>query len=350
MKTDTTIQDPSGGDRGLLDSQILGRIEAMHAEVIAVRREVATLRQELGKRRRRSLRGWWSHTFRPRLFEYQQYSPRRLAIPHWYSSAKAPAEDISIAIVTPSFNQAAFLPSTIRSVLSQNYPQLAYHVQDGGSTDGTLEILQGLEGQFTSSSQQDKGQGNAINLGFERIRGDVMGYLNSDDTLLPGTLAYVASYFARHPDVDIVYGHRVMINSVGDEIGRWTLPPHDDEVIKWTDYIPQETMFWRRRVWDALGGLDELFQFALDWDFILRARERGFRFARLHRFLACFRVHDAQKSSTIIGTVGDRESALLRKRHIGRDVNHREINEAIGSYLKRHAVYRRLYDVPFFSY
>ncbi|MEX2552446.1 MAG: hypothetical protein WD627_05545 [Actinomycetota bacterium] len=90
-----------------------------------------------------------------------------------------------------------------------------------------------------------------------------------------GTLAYIANYFAIHPDIDVVYGHRINIDREGLEIGRAILPRHDEKAIKWANYIPQETMFWRRRVWDALNGIDESFRFAMDWDFILRARGRG---------------------------------------------------------------------------
>ena len=82
--------------------------------------------------------------------------------------------------------------------------------------------------------------------------------MNSDDLLLPGTLNYVAGYFEKHPDVDVVYGHRVLIDEYDREIGRWVLPPHDDEILSWADYVPQETLFWRRRIWDKTGAaMDE---------------------------------------------------------------------------------------------
>ena len=94
-----------------------------------------------------------------------------------------------------------------------------------------------------------------------------MAYLNSDDLLLPGALPTVAAYFAQHPEVEVVYGHRVVIDEAGDEIGRWVLPPHDDKALRWADYIPQETLFWRRSIWGKSGGrMDETFRFALDWE------------------------------------------------------------------------------------
>jgi len=115
-----------------------------------------------------------------------------------------------------------------------------------------------------------------------------MAYLNSDDLLLPDTLAYVAEFFLRNPEIDIVYGHRIVIDAQTFEIGRWILPSHDSEAIKWADFVPQETMFWRKRVWDRVVELDESFRYALDWDFILRAQSLNFKFKRLPVFLVAF--------------------------------------------------------------
>src|SRR5262249_23541680 len=144
----------------------------------------------------------------------------------------------------------------------------------------------------------DEGQTQAINLGFQHTSGEIMAYLNSDDLLLPGSLAYVAGYMAAHPEVDVVYGHRILIDECDDEVARWVLPRHDDRVLTWANFVPQETLFWRRRIWERVGGtLDASFQFAMDWDLILRFREAGARFVRLPRFLGAFRVHARQKTS-----------------------------------------------------
>src|SRR5439155_11875113 len=120
----------------------------------------------------------------------------------------------------------------------------------------------------------NRGQAHAINLGFRHATGEILAYLNSDDLLLPGALAYVANHVVRHPEVGVVYGHRVVIDADGREVGRWVLPPQDDASLVWDDYVPQETMFWRRRAWERVGArLDETFHFALDWDLILRFRQ-----------------------------------------------------------------------------
>ena len=157
-----------------------------------------------------------------------------------------------------------------------------------------------------------------------------MAYLNSDDLLLPGAVPYVTAYFAAHPEVDVVYGHRVFIDADDQEIGRWVLPPHSDRMLLWADYVPQETLFWRRRIWDRIGGaLDESFQFAMDWDLLLRFRNAGARIVRLPRFLGAFRVHPEQKSQALRLSVGEKEMALLRLRQHGREVTRQEIRTAI---------------------
>ena len=142
---------------------------------------------------------------------------------------------------------------------------------------------------------------------------------------------------------------RKRIDEFDKDIGRVILPQHDSEAIKWMDYIPQETMFWRRRVWDRLGGLDRQFQYAMDWDFILRAHAEGFKFYRLPRFLGCFRVYAGQKTSSQIET-GNAESALLRMRYLGRTVSPREQNDAIRAYLRRHVLTVRAYKLRFVRY
>jgi glycosyltransferase involved in cell wall biosynthesis len=121
-----------------------------------------------------------------------------------------------ITIVTPSFNQAAFIEETILSVLSQEYPSLEYIVMDGGSTDGSVEFIRKYEGKLAYwQSGKDKGQSDAISNGFARATGEILGWLNSDDTLAQGTLRRVGEFFAAHPDVDITYGNMYLIDPSG---------------------------------------------------------------------------------------------------------------------------------------
>jgi len=157
--------------------------------------------------------------------------------------------------------------------------------------------------------------------------------------LLPGAIEYVAHFFETHPEVDVVYGHRIVIDAEGNEIGRWILPPHDNEVLSWADYVPQETMFWRRRIWERVGArIDESFQFALDWDLLVRFRNAGARFARLPRFLGAFRVHRDQKTTKKLGTVGAAEMDRIRVRCLGYLPSNVEINRKIAPYLLKHIV------------
>ena len=165
-----------------------------------------------------------------------------------------------------------------------------------------------------------------------------MAWLNSDDVLLPGSLAYVAGYFAAHAEVDVVYGDRIMIDEHDREIGAWVLPPHDDDALTVADYVPQETLFWRRPIWEAVGGaLDPAFGYALDWDLLLRFRAEGAKMVHLPRFLGGFRIHDAQKTTSahLFGRV---EMARLRQREHGRPVPIVEVTERLRPYLRRHIV------------
>ena len=150
-----------------------------------------------------------------------------------------------------------------------------------------------------------------------------MGYLNSDDLLMPGSLRFVGEYFATHDKVDVIYGHRIVIDEDGLEVGRWILPPHDGEAIRNFDYIPQETLFWRKSLYEAVGGINQSFQFAMDWDLLLRFIEAGARFRRIPYFLACFRVHSKQKTDMLLDLVGERERARLmaREHPAGRSAN-----------------------------
>jgi len=223
-------------------------------------------------------------------------------------------------------------------VLEQNYPNLEYHVQDGGSEDGTLEIIQRHAHRLAGwESRSDSGQSQAINLGFAHTSGEIMAWLNSDDILLPGALHCVVDFFNRNPDVDVIYGHRLLIDENDKLIGRWILPAHNDKILSWADYVPQETLFWRRSIWEKVGGrIDESFRFAMDWDLLLRFRDAGARFARVPRFLGGFRIHPHQKTSAAISEIGFQEMDRLRERALGRVPTHLEVRRAVAPYLLRH--------------
>lgn len=228
-----------------------------------------------------------------------------------------PAHLPSIVIVTPSFNQAQYIPKTIESVIGQSYPNLQYIVQDSVSTDGTVDFLLGLQHRDCAVHiEKDGGQADALNRGFARTHSEVMAYINSDDMYLPGTLHAVGSFFATHPDVDVIYGNRLVIDEADLEIGRWILPGHDETVIRNIDYVPQETMFWRRRIWNEVGAcFDEDLHFAMDWDLILRFMSAGAVISHVPELFGLFRVHGRQKTQADYYSIGLKEVMELRRRY-----------------------------------
>lgn len=227
-----------------------------------------------------------------------------------------------VAVVTPSFQHGRFLEATLLSVLGQPGVRLDYIVEDGGSTDGSVDIISRHAARLSHwSSGPDRGQADALRRGFARSEGgpdDVMAYLNSDDLFMPGAVRFVAEYFARHPQVDVVYGHRVLIDEGGAEVGRWLVPRRSNDDLRLFDLIPQETLFWRRRIYQKVGGIDPSFGFAVDWDLLLRFAGAGARFERLPWFLGLFRLHPAQKSQALLEKVGIPEMDALRERNFGR--------------------------------
>jgi ADP-heptose:LPS heptosyltransferase/GT2 family glycosyltransferase len=254
----------------------------------------------------------------------RHYSPRPLKWDERLPGSRlADAALPQVGIVTPSYGQEKFIERTIRSVVDQIYPKLVYAVQDGGSTDRSPEIIAGFASRLHHwESVPDRGQADAIHRGFAHITNllgpdDIMAWLNSDDLLAPGSLRFVAEYFATHPDVDVIYGHRIIIDDDDRDIGRWIMPRHNPATLEWIDYVPQETLFWRKRAWDIAGGIDPSYQFALDWDLLARFQQAGCRMVRVPYFLGAFRVHAEQKTSQAIHTTGADEMRRIRTRFHG---------------------------------
>jgi glycosyltransferase involved in cell wall biosynthesis len=272
--------------------------------------------------------------------------PEPLRVPTHYLRTEPPPNPPTISIVTPAYEQGRYLERTLNSVINQSYPRLEYVVQDGGSSDETRAVLEHFDGSLSHwASEPDEGQADAINRGFAHTSGEIMAYLNSDDLLLPGSLAYVARYFAAHPNVDAVYGHRVLIDEHDGQIGAWVLPPHDDKTLTYADYVPQETLFWRRELWERAGGrIDPSFRFALDWDLLLRFRDAGARIVRLPRFLGAFRVHEEQKTGRQ-QELCEAETERLHQRVLGRGMGDEETYVRVVPYLRRHVMFHTIYRV-----
>jgi Glycosyl transferase family 2 len=336
--------DPTLDEHGQPKHPICARMVLIEGRMLEIEHFLIDDLKHVKRRERRHPVRRLKELLRPRLGILRHHPPVPLVVPTGYFTTDPPRPAPTISIVTPSFNQGRFLERTLYSVVNQNYPALEYVVQDGGSTDDTIDVLRRYEDSLAHwASEHDDGQGDAINRGFAHTSGEIMAYLNSDDLLLPGSLAYVARYFASHPDVDVVYGHRTMIDEHDGHIGSQVLPRHDDEELAMLDFVPQETLFWRRAAWEAAGGrIDPSLRFAVDWDLLLRLRATGAKMVRLPRFLGAFRVHDEQKTATWYDECLI-ECDALRQRVHGRAISHDEAIARATPYMRRHVPHHLWY-------
>ncbi len=219
-----------------------------------------------------------------------------------------------VSIVTPVFNAARFLPEAIESVLSQDYPRIEYIAADGGSTDGSLDILERYSGRVRYFSGKDKGPSDALRRAFSRASGEILAWLNADDLYLPGAVRIAAEYLAAHPGIDIVYGEGRWIDEAGGAIRRYPTRPFDPKLLARDCYICQPAAFFRASAYRLVGGLDPKVRIPFDYDLWIRMAKSGLRFAALPDYLACTRMH----SGTLTISKRDevfRASMELLKRH-----------------------------------
>jgi len=177
-----------------------------------------------------------------------------------------------VSIVTPSFNQALYLEATIRSVLEQDYPDLEYIIVDGGSRDGSVDMIKKYADRLAWwISEADKGQTDAINKGFARAKGEIFAWLNSDDTYRPGAVAEAVAFLRSWPEVGLVYGDANFIDENGRVIGRFPAAQTDYRRLRrGYVHIPQQAAFFRADLWRKVGPLDPSFYFAMDYDLWVR--------------------------------------------------------------------------------
>jgi glycosyltransferase involved in cell wall biosynthesis len=201
-----------------------------------------------------------------------------------------------VSIVTPSYNSMPYMKATIDSVVIQNYPNIEHIIIDGGSTDGTIDVLKTYP-KINWVSEQDNGQSHALNKGFNLAKGEIIGWLNSDDTYEPNVVSESVSYLLENEDVDILGSHVNIIDDNDKIIGVSLTEPYNLIKLLNNNVIKQPTVFMRRRVIDELKGVNEELHYVMDWEFWLRAGLSGFKIhSQLDTIGANFRFVKGTKS------------------------------------------------------
>ncbi len=208
-----------------------------------------------------------------------------------------------VSIVTPSFNQGQFLERTIQSVLEQNYPNIQYIIIDGASTDNSLEIIHRYQSRIDYwISKPDHGQTDAINKGFAMAKGEILAWINSDDTYQPGAVLQAVESLVNHPEVAGVYADADFIDEKERKIGKFPSAQTDyARLRRGYVHIPQQTFFFRRSFWEKVAPLDITFNFAMDYDLWVRLAKLAPLIYLPGRNWANFRLHS--NSKTILADV-----------------------------------------------
>jgi glycosyltransferase involved in cell wall biosynthesis len=229
-----------------------------------------------------------------------------------------PTVDLKISIVTPTFNGIATLEETIESVLAQDYKIWEHIIMDGGSTDGTVALLQRYR-HLKWVSEKDKGHYHAMNKGIDAASGEVVAILNADDCYREHTLSRVADAFARHPEWDALFGDVVYIDGEGQEIFRRAEAKYDYDVLRFGNYcyVVHPTLFVRKSVYQQIGAYQyRKFLNSCDVDFILRLGQRGCRVGHIPHLLVNYRMHEyGQSADRRVMLNTQRENFAIRKQH-----------------------------------
>ena len=221
-----------------------------------------------------------------------------------------------ITVVTPSYNQAQFLEATLCSIHDQEYPNLEHIVIDGGSTDGSVETIKRYADRLAYwVSEPDRGQTDALIKGFSRATGDIFAWLNSDDLFMPWTLWEVAEFFLKNPEARFVYGDALWIDIKGHVLKSkkeipfsWFIWLYDH------NYIPQPSSFWRRDLYEEVGGIDPRFDLAMDADLWIRFAKRT-KPIHVRRIWSKMRLYPEQKNQRL-RHISDREDEVIRSRYL----------------------------------
>jgi glycosyltransferase involved in cell wall biosynthesis len=230
----------------------------------------------------------------------------------------------SFSIITPSYNQAAYLEQTIQSVINQNYPAIEHIIIDGGSTDGSIEVIQKYASHISYwVSEKDKGQSHAINKGLKLATGEIVCWLNSDDLFEPNTLNTISKFFNKNVDAQFVYGDGVIFYEGGKKQDSQCKPGKVDQaILSCCDPLQQPSTFWRRAIHNEIGFIDESLYFTMDWDFFIRIALK-YEMYYLPVSFSRYRIHDAHKT----GIGGE-----LRSEEILRHIEKYGTNEMVNIY------------------
>ncbi len=220
-----------------------------------------------------------------------------------------------ITIVMPSYNQSQYIEESIQSILDQDYPSLEFMILDGGSSDGSQEIIQRYARDLAFwQSQPDKGQTDALIQGFERATGDLLGWVNSDDVLLPGALQSIAQAYGSNPECGLFGGNFVIIDKVGRIIRCIRLPAQAALFARHGLFaFCQPGSFFKRQDYQAVGGLNADFYSVMDADLYFRMILNGTRYAHINKYIAGFRIHEMSKTMAESDKY-DQENKLLQHR------------------------------------
>jgi glycosyltransferase involved in cell wall biosynthesis len=220
-----------------------------------------------------------------------------------------------VSVVTPCFNMAKYLPEAIESVLRQEYPRIELIVVDGGSTDGSLEILESYKDRLSYTSGKDRGPSDAAFQGFKRAHGEILAWLNADDSYLPGAIGKAVEFLSAHPATDVVYGEGWWIDEQGAVISRYPTLVFDAKVLERDCFICQPAAFLRAAAYRRTE-LDPHVNRSFDYDLWIRMAKAGSRFESIPDYLANSRIHSGSKTLYERREVFQASMSLLR-RHYG---------------------------------